>query len=109
MVTLIKVGLVIALLLVLIRKKVDLGLALALDSLLVAALFGLRPRRLGLAALEGLTSDATLELVGIVLPSIWDIPRPETILGGWSSPCAGLFATRVSSWPSLPPCWGCCR
>jgi integral membrane protein (TIGR00529 family) len=47
MVTLVKVGLVIALLLVLIKKKVDLGLALA--------------------ALEGLTSRSTLELVGIVL------------------------------------------
>jgi hypothetical protein len=67
MVTLIKIGLVIALLLVLIRKKVDLGLALALDTLFVAALFGLRPRRLGQAALEGLTSRTTLELVGIVL------------------------------------------
>jgi integral membrane protein (TIGR00529 family) len=67
MITLVKIALVIALLLVLIRKKVDLGLALALDSLLVAALFGLRPRRLGQAALEGLTSRATLELVGIVL------------------------------------------
>jgi integral membrane protein (TIGR00529 family) len=67
MVTLIKIVLVIALLLVLIRKKVDLGLALALDSLLVAALFGLRPRPFVQAALEGLTSRTTLELVGIVL------------------------------------------
>ena len=67
MITLLKIALVIALLLVLIRKKVDLGLALALDSLLVAALFGLGPRRLGQAALEGLTSSTTLELVGIVL------------------------------------------
>jgi integral membrane protein (TIGR00529 family) len=67
MVTLLKIALVIALLLVLIRRKVDLGLALALDSLLVAALFGLRPRPLGQAALEGLTSRTTLELVGTVL------------------------------------------
>jgi len=67
MITLLKIALIIALLLVLIRRKVDLGLALALDSLLVAALFGLPPRRLGQAVLEGLTSPTTLELVGIVL------------------------------------------
>jgi integral membrane protein (TIGR00529 family) len=67
MITLVKIALIIALLLVLIRRKVDLGLALALDSLLVAALFGLPPRRLGQAVLEGLTSPTTLELVGIVL------------------------------------------
>lgn len=65
--TLIKIVLIIVLLLVLIRKKVDLGFALALDSLLVAVLFGLRPRPLGQAALEGMTSRTTLELVGIVL------------------------------------------
>ncbi|HCS49879.1 MAG TPA: hypothetical protein DIW61_17200, partial [Candidatus Aminicenantes bacterium] len=67
MVTLIKIGLIIAFLLILIRRKVDLGLALALNSLLVGALFGLGPRRFGRAALEGLTSQTTLELVGIVL------------------------------------------
>jgi len=67
MITLVKIALIIALLLVLIRRKVDLGLALALDSLLVAALFGLPPRRFGQALLEGLTSPTTLELVGIVL------------------------------------------
>jgi len=67
MITLAKIALVIALLLVLIRKKVDLGLALALDSLLVAALFGLSLPRLGRAAVEGLTAPGTLELVGIVL------------------------------------------
>jgi len=67
MVTLLKVGLIIALLLLLIRRKVDLGLALALDSLLVAALFGLNPRQFGRAVLEGLTATTTLELVGIVL------------------------------------------
>ena len=65
--TLIKIALIIALLLVLIRRKVDLGLALGLDSLLVAVLFGLRPRRFGQAVLEGLTARTTLELVGIVL------------------------------------------
>lgn len=67
MITLLKIALIIALLLLLIRKKVDLGFALVLDSVLVAALFGLRPRRLGQAAIEGLTSRTTLELVGIVL------------------------------------------
>jgi uncharacterized protein len=67
MITLLKIALIIVLLLVLIRKKVDLGLALALDSLLVAVLFGLRPQRLGRAVLEGLTAQTTLELVGIVL------------------------------------------
>jgi len=67
MITLIKIALVIALLLVLIKRKVDLGLALALDSVLVAVLFGLRPRPFGQAVFEGLTSTTTLELVGIVL------------------------------------------
>jgi uncharacterized protein len=67
MIILLKVVLVIVLLLLLIRKKVDLGLALALDSLFVALLFGLRPGRFGQAVLEGLTARSTLELVGIVL------------------------------------------
>ncbi len=67
MLILLKVGLIVGALLLLIRKKVDLGLALVLDSVLVALLFGLPPRRLGRSFLEALSSRETLELVGIVL------------------------------------------
>ncbi|MDH4197791.1 MAG: DUF401 family protein, partial [Candidatus Aminicenantes bacterium] len=67
MLVLLKIALVVALLLVLIRLKWDLGLALVLDSLLVALLFGLSLPRLGRAALEGATAGETLGLVGIVL------------------------------------------
>lgn len=67
MLVLLKIALVVALLLILIRLKWDLGLALALDSLLVAVLFGLSLPRLGRAAFEGATAGETLELVGIVL------------------------------------------
>ena len=67
MLVLLKIALVVTLLLVLIRLKWDLGLALVLDSLLVALLFGLSLPRLGRAAFEGATAGETLELVGIVL------------------------------------------
>ena len=67
MLILLKVALIVVALLLLIRKKADLGLALVLDSLLVALLFGLPPRRLGRAVVEALTARETLDLVGIVL------------------------------------------
>lgn len=67
MLVLLKVALIVGGLLLLIRKKVDLGLALVVDSLLVALLFGLPPRRLVRAAFGALTSRETLELVAIVL------------------------------------------
>jgi integral membrane protein (TIGR00529 family) len=66
-VVLLKVALVLALLLVLIRLKWDLGLVLFLDTALVAVLFGLAPGGFVRAVLAGATSGTTLELVGIVV------------------------------------------
>jgi hypothetical protein len=62
-----KVVLIVALLLVLIRFKWDLGLVLFLDTCLVAVLFGLSPVAFARAVLAGATSGATLMLVGIVV------------------------------------------
>ncbi len=62
-----KVALVVALLLVLIRLKWDLGLVLFLDTCLAAVLFGMTPGAFGRAVLAGATSGETLELAGIVV------------------------------------------
>ena len=67
MVVLFKVGLVVALLLVLIRLKWDLGLVLFLDTCLAAALFGMTPGAFGRAVLAGATSWETIQLAGIVV------------------------------------------
>lgn len=67
MVVLVKIGLVLALLLVLIRLKWDLGLVLFLDTALVAVLFGLAPGGFARAVLTAATSWETLELAGIVV------------------------------------------
>ena len=67
MVVLVKVGLIVALLLVLIRLKWDLGLVLFLDTCLAAVLFGMTPGGFGRAVLSGATSRETLELAGIVI------------------------------------------
>ena len=67
MVVLLKIGLVLALLLVLIRLKWDLGLVLFLDTCLVAVLFGMAPGAFGRAVLAGATSWETLQLAGIVV------------------------------------------
>jgi len=67
MIVLGKVALIVALLLVLIRLKWDLGLVLFLDTCLAAALFGLTPGGFGRAVLSGATSWETLELAGIVI------------------------------------------
>lgn len=67
MIVLAKIALVVALLLVLIRLKWDLGLVLFLDTCLVAVLFGLGPLPFVRAVLSGATSRETLELAGIVV------------------------------------------
>ena len=67
MAVLLKIGLVLALLLVLIRLKWDLGLVLFLDTCLVAVLFGMTPGAFGLAVLAAATSWETLQLAGIVV------------------------------------------
>jgi len=67
MIVLGKVALIVALLLVLIRLKWDLGLVLFLDTCLAAALFGMTPGGFGRAVLSGATSWETLELAGIVI------------------------------------------
>ncbi len=67
MIVLGKVALIVALLLVLIRLKWDLGLVLFLDTCLAAALFAMTPGGFGRAVLSGATSGETLELAGIVI------------------------------------------
>ncbi len=67
MIVLVKIALIVALLLVLIRLKWDLGLVLFLDTCLAAALFGLRPLAFGRAVLAGATSGETLQLAAIVI------------------------------------------
>jgi integral membrane protein (TIGR00529 family) len=67
MVVLAKIGLVVALLLVLIRLKWDLGLVLFLNTCLTAVLFAMKPAAFGRAVLSGATSWETLELAGIIV------------------------------------------
>jgi integral membrane protein (TIGR00529 family) len=67
MVVLAKIGLVVALLLVLIRLKWDLGLVLFLNTCLTAVLFAMKPAAFGRAVLAGATSWETLELAGIIV------------------------------------------
>ena len=67
MVVLAKIGLVLALLLVLIRLKWDLGLVLFLDSALAAVLFGMGPLAFGRAVWRGAVSWPTFELAAIVV------------------------------------------
>jgi len=67
MIVLAKVALIVALLLVLIRLKRDLGLVLFLDTVLAAVLFGMTPGGFGRAVLAGASSWETLELAGIVI------------------------------------------
>jgi integral membrane protein (TIGR00529 family) len=67
MIVLAKIGLVVALLLVLIRLKWDLGLVLFLNTCLAAVLFGMKPAAFGRAVLAGATAWETLELAGIIV------------------------------------------
>ena len=67
MVVLAKIGLIVALLLVLIRLKWDLGLVLFLNTCLTAVLFGMKPVAFGRAVLTGATAWETLELAGIII------------------------------------------
>ena len=67
MIVLLKVGLVIALLLFLLRKKADLGLVLVLDSALTAVLFGMPAGLFFANAGKAVIAPETLDLVGIVI------------------------------------------
>ena len=67
MIVLLKIAVVIGVLLLIIKLKWDLGLALFLDSALVAVLFGMRPADFGRGVLSAVTSSETLELVGIIV------------------------------------------
>ena len=67
MVVLAKIGLVVALLLVLIRLKWDLGLVLFLNTCLTAVLFAMKPAAFGRAVLTGAAAWETLELAGIIV------------------------------------------
>jgi integral membrane protein (TIGR00529 family) len=67
MIVLLKIGLVIALLLFLLRKKADLGLVLVLDSALTAVLFGMPIGRFLANAGRAAIALETLDLVGIVI------------------------------------------
>jgi integral membrane protein (TIGR00529 family) len=67
MVVILKIGLVIVTLLVLIRRKWDLGLVLFLDSVLIAVLFGLGAGAFARSAGEALVSRETLSLIAVVV------------------------------------------
>ena len=67
MIVLLKVGLIIALLLFLLRKKADLGLVLVLDSALTAVLFGMPAGLFFANAGKAVIAPETLDLVGIVI------------------------------------------
>ncbi len=67
MIVLLKIGLVIALLLFLLRKKADLGLVLVLDSALTAVLFGMPIGRFFANAGRAAIALDTLDLVGVVI------------------------------------------
>ena len=67
MIVLLKIGLVVALLLFLLRKKVDLGLVLVLDSALTAALFGMPAGLFFANAGKAVIASETLNLVGVVV------------------------------------------
>lgn len=64
---LLKIFLIIALLLFLIRMKWDLGFVLLLNSLLTAVLFGMEPRLFPRHVLEALTASETLDLAGVIV------------------------------------------
>ncbi len=67
MIVLLKIGLIIALLLFLLRKKADLGLVLVLDSALTAVLFGMPIGRFFANAGRAAIALDTLDLVGVVI------------------------------------------
>ncbi len=67
MIVLLKIGLIIALLLFLLRKKVDLGLVLVLDSVLTAVLFGMPAGPFFANAGQAVIASETLNLVGVVV------------------------------------------
>jgi uncharacterized protein len=67
MIVLLKIGLLIALLLFLLRKKADLGLVLILDSALTAALFGMPAGLFFANAGKAIIAPETIELVGVVI------------------------------------------
>ena len=67
MILLAKVAAVVLLLLVLIRKKWDLGLVLILDTALTGLLFGMKPLEFLLQAGRAVVDPETLELLGILV------------------------------------------
>jgi uncharacterized protein len=67
MIVLAKIGLIIGGMLLLIRKKADLGLALFLSSVLTALLFGMPAKAYVLNVGKALIAKETLELIGVVL------------------------------------------
>ena len=67
MIVLAKIGLIIGSLLLLIRKKADLGLALFLSTALTGVLFGVPIKTFVLNASKALVAKETLDLIGVVL------------------------------------------
>ncbi|HPW18063.1 MAG TPA: DUF401 family protein [Candidatus Aminicenantes bacterium] len=92
MIVLAKIGLVLALLLVLIRLKWDLGLVLFLDTALVALLFGMGPGAFGLAVVAGATSWETLQLAAVVVLVLYIGEHLQS---------SGAFRTMVDSLKNL--------
>ncbi|MCK7476242.1 MAG: ribonuclease HIII [Candidatus Moduliflexus flocculans] len=112
MIVLVKVGLVLALLLVLIRLKWDLGLVLFLDACLAAVLFGMKParvrpgrlRRRGLVARR--SSSPRSSSSSSTSASSCSRAAPS---GPWSTRSRTSSGTIGSSWPSPRRSSACCR
>ncbi len=67
MIVLLKIAAVIIGLLIPVRKKVDLGPALILNSVMTAVLFGMSLKTFGRSVLQALTAGETWNLIGIVV------------------------------------------
>jgi integral membrane protein (TIGR00529 family) len=63
----IKLLVVIAIIIFLIRKKWNLGYIILLASLLLGSLFGLNPKEMGINFLQAVVDPTTIQLVGIIV------------------------------------------
>jgi len=63
----IKLLVVIAVIILLIRKKWNLGYIILLSSLLLGLLFGLNPKEIGINFLQALIDSVTIRLIGIIM------------------------------------------
>ncbi|MBU4601812.1 TIGR00529 family membrane protein, partial [bacterium] len=67
MTEIIKLLVVIAVIIFLIRKKWNLGYIILLASLLLGLLFGLNPKEMGINFLQAIMDPVTIKLIGIIV------------------------------------------